>query len=268
MVPWRFLAQPSARLPNPSFAFVAGNSEEAKAALAELTARYGSADPVRAEVLVVLGGDGTMLRALHNNMGRAVRIFGMNCGTVGFLMNRYSVDGLAERLKNAQIVTLHPLEMRTKSADGSERVALAINEVSLLRQTAQTAKIGIFVDGVERIGELVCDGVILATPAGSTAYNLSVHGPILPIGSGTLALTPISSFRPRRWRGAVLPHRAKVRLTIHEDTRRPVSATADFNEIRDVVEVQVREDQSITLNLLFDPEHHLEERILREQFLA
>jgi NAD+ kinase len=227
----------------PTFAFVAAPSAEAQAALAELKSRYGEADPVHAEILVVLGGDGTMLETLHRHMGRQVSIFGMNCGTVGFLMNRYSTDDLVERLERAQLVTLHPLEMRAKTTDGSEQVRLAINEVSLLRELAQAAKITIQVDGVERITELICDGVMVATPAGSTAYNLSVHGPILP-------------------------RSAKVRFIIREPQRRPVSATADFAEVRDVQEVKIREDQSITLNLLFDPEHHLEERILREQFMA
>ena len=252
----------------PTFAFVAAPSAEAQAALAELKSRYGEADPVHAEILVVLGGDGTMLETLHRHMGRQVRIFGMNCGNVGFLMNRYSVDDLVERLERAQLVTLHPLEMRAKTTDGSEQVRLAINEVSLLRELAQAAKITIKIDDVERITELICDGVMVATPAGSTAYNLSVHGPILPIGSGALALTPISAFRPRRWRGAILPRTASVRFIIREPQRRPVSATADFAEVRDVAEVKIREDRAITLNLLFDPEHHLEERILREQFMA
>jgi NAD+ kinase len=252
----------------PTFAFVAAPTAEAQAALAELKSRYGEADPVHAEILVVLGGDGTMLETLHRHMGRAVRIFGMNCGTVGFLMNRYSADGLPERLERGLQVTLHPLEMRAKTVDGTEQVRLAINEVSLLRELAQAAKITIQVDGVERISELICDGIMVATPAGSTAYNLSVHGPILPIGSGALALTPISSFRPRRWRGAILPRTAKVRFIIREPQRRPVSATADFAEVRDISEVKISEDQSIQMNLLFDPEHHLEERILREQFMA
>ncbi|HEY4164579.1 MAG TPA: NAD kinase [Dongiaceae bacterium] len=252
----------------PTFAFVAAPSAEAQSALAELKSRYGEADPAYADTVVVLGGDGTMLETLHRHMGRAVRIFGMNCGTVGFLMNRYSTEDLLERLEKAQQVTLHPLEMRAKTLDGTEQVRLAINEVSLLREMAQAAKITIQVDGVERITELICDGIMVATPAGSTAYNLSVHGPILPIGSGALALTPISAFRPRRWRGAILPRSAKVRFVIREPQRRPVSATADFAEIRDVSEVKIREDQSIAMNLLFDPEHHLEERILREQFTA
>lgn len=251
-----------------SMAFVAAESPDAQAALADLTARYGRGDPQNAEIIVVLGGDGTMLRALHDTMNRPVRIFGMNCGTVGFLMNRYDPASLPERLARAQTVVLHPLQLTARTSDGSEHRLVAINEVSLLRETAQAAKITVEIDGRERMNELVCDGVIVATPAGSTAYNLSAHGPILPLAAGVLALTPISAFRPRRWRGAILPERAKLRFVIREPDRRPVSATADFNEVREVTEVTVRQDQSIALNLLFDPEHHLEERILQEQFQA
>lgn len=251
----------------PSIAFVAAESPDAQAALADLTARYGAGDE-NAEVIVVLGGDGTMLRALHDTMNRPVRIFGMNCGTVGFLMNRYDAAGLPERIARAEQVTLHPLLMIAKTSDGIEHKLVAINEVSLLRESAQAAKINLEIDGKERMSELVCDGVIVATPAGSTAYNLSAHGPILPLSSAVLALTPISPFRPRRWRGAILPQRAKLRFIIREPSRRPVSATADYNEVREVTEVIVRQDPSIALNLLFDPEHHLEERILQEQFQA
>lgn len=246
---------------------MAAESPDAQAALADLTARYGPGDP-SADNIVVLGGDGTMLRALHDTLNRPVRIFGMNCGTVGFLMNRYDPAGLPERVARAEQVTLHPLQMTAKSSDGIEHRLVAINEVSLLRESAQAAKLSLEIDGRERMPELVCDGVIVATPAGSTAYNLSAHGPILPLSSAVLALTPISAFRPRRWRGAILPQRAKLRFTIREPERRPVSATADFNEVRAVSEVTVCQDQSISLNLLFDPEHHLEERILQEQFQA
>ena len=252
---------------NPSIAFVAAESPDAQTALADLTARYGPGDP-NAEIIVVLGGDGTMLRALHDTLNRPVRIFGMNCGTVGFLMNRYDPASLIERVMRAEPVLLHPLEMVAKTSDGAEHRLVAINEVSLLRESAQAAKVNLEIDGRQRMSELVCDGIIVATPAGSTAYNLSAHGPILPLSSAVLALTPISPFRPRRWRGAILPQRAKLRFIIHEPDRRPVSATADFTEVRGVTEVTVRQDQSILLNLLFDPEHHLEERILQEQFQA
>jgi NAD+ kinase len=218
--------------------------------------------------LVVLGGDGVMLRTLHATIGRPVKVFGMNCGTVGFLMNRFDPDGLEQRLRDAHKVALHPLRMRAVSRSGACHEALAINDVSLLRETAQAAKIRICVDDKERMAELVCDGVLVATSAGSTAYNLSAHGPILPLGSEVLALTPISPFRPRRWRGAILPHSARVTLEILEADKRPVSATADFSEIRDVLEVNIVEDPSLHFELLFDPEHHLEERILQEQFLG
>jgi NAD+ kinase len=250
----------------PTFAFIAADTAEAKEAETRLIARYGKRDPQAAEVLVVLGGDGTMLQALHRTMGAPKPIFGMHCGTVGFLMNRFDVENLPARLAAAKHTDLHPLQMRTKCTGGGEEVALAINEVSMLRQTAQAAKIGIFIDGVERLPELICDGILMATPAGSTAYNLSAHGPILPIGAEVMALTPISAFRPRRWRGAILPHRAVVKFSIHEPEKRPVSATADFREIRDVREVTVMQDQSICLTLLFDPDQRLDERILREQF--
>jgi NAD+ kinase len=250
----------------PTFAFIAADSAEAREAEARLGARYGKRDPKDADLLVVLGGDGTMLRTLHNCMSRPKPIFGMHCGTVGFLMNRFDVEDLPARLAAAKKTELHPLKMRAKDRTGLAQEALSINEVSLLRQTAQAAKIGIFIDGVERLPELICDGVIMATPAGSTAYNLSAHGPILPLGAGVLALTPISAFRPRRWRGAILPQRAEVKFVIHEPEKRPVSATADFLEIRHVREVVVTQDESVNLTLLFDPEHHLDERILREQF--
>ena len=251
-----------------SFAFVAADSDDARIALAQLTRRYGGVAPDSAEIIVALGGDGFMLETLHRYLGSFKPIFGMNCGTVGFLMNRYDERNLSERLAKAHKERLHPLLMVAKTIRGKTVRAHAINEVSLLRQTRQAAKIGIRVDGVPRLSELICDGVLVATPAGSTAYNLSARGPILPLGSGVLALTPISAFRPRHWHGAILPHSAKVTFDIHEFEKRPASAVADFTEVRDVVEVQVREDRRITLNLLFDPEHNLEERILAEQFAA
>jgi NAD+ kinase len=247
-------------------AFVAAEGDVAQTALARLAKRYKNAAPGEAEVVVVLGGDGFMLQILHQLMGRNVPIFGMNRGSVGFLLNEYREEGLVERLRKAVRVTLHPLRMTATTVDGSKADAIAINEVSLLRQTRQTAKLAINVDGVERLPELTCDGVLVATPAGSTAYNLSAHGPIIPLGAGLLALTPISAFRPRRWRGALLPHRAKVRFEVLEADKRPVSATADHTEVRDVVAVEVCEDRNTSLTLLFDPEHNLEERVLKEQF--
>ena len=247
-------------------AFLAAEGDVAQAALARLAKRYKTGSPDDADIVVVLGGDGFMLQVLHQVMGRNVPIFGMNRGSVGFLLNEYREEGLVERLKAAVRVTLHPLRMTATTGDGRKAEAIAINEVSLLRQTRQTAKLAIKVDGVERLPELTCDGVLVATPAGSTAYNLSAHGPIIPLGAGLLALTPISAFRPRRWRGALLPHRARVRFDVLEADKRPVSATADHTEIRDVVAVDVCEDRSTSLTLLFDPEHNLEERVLKEQF--
>ncbi len=250
-----------------NLAFVAADTDEARAALARLQQRYGAAVPEKADAIVALGGDGFMLETLHRFLTRDVPIYGMNCGTVGFLMNSYEEEHLPERLANAAQVILFPLAMLARSVEGQVREALAINEVSLLRETRQAAKIRIRVDGVVRMSELICDGVLVATPAGSTAYNLSAHGPILPLGSGILALTPISAFRPRRWRGAILPHDAEVVFEVLDYLKRPVSAVADSTEVRDVIEVRVREDRSIKMRLLFDPEHNLEERILKEQFL-
>jgi len=250
----------------PRIAFVAGPTPDARAALARLRVRYPSVTLAQADVVVALGGDGLMLRTLHRLMNRGTPIFGMNRGTVGFLMNAYRETGLLQRLRNAQQVTLNPLIMQATTVRGRGVEARAINEVSLLRQTRQTAKIAISVDGKLRLDELACDGVLIATPAGSTAYNLSAHGPILPLGAGLLALTPISPFRPRRWRGAILPRTARVTFDVQEPKRRPVNAVADSTEVPDVAQVTVTEDSNHTLTLLFDPEHHLEERILKEQF--
>jgi len=247
--------------------FVAARTEEAQSALAELEARYTHVPPEEADVIVALGGDGLMLETLHTYKDRETPIYGMNRGTVGFLMNGYAPDDLRERLERADEVQLHPLRMRAERTDGTLHDALAINEVSLLRESRQAARIDVRIDGVTRLEELTCDGIIVATPAGSTAYNLSAHGPIIPIGAPLLALTPISPFRPRRWRGALLPHKARVTFDIREATKRPVSATADYTEVRDVRAVTVYADTSITTHLLFDPEHNLEERILKEQFL-
>ena len=250
----------------PAIAFLAADTEVARRALRRLGKRYPQVAPDKADIIVALGGDGMMLETLHRFMTKGTPIYGMNCGTVGFLMNKYSEANLPARLAAAQAVRLHPLTMTARTRSGKTVRARAINEVSLLREKAQTAKIRITVDGVMRMAELICDGVLLATSAGSTAYNLSAHGPILPLGSGVLALTPISAFRPRRWRGALLPHSAKVVMEILESAKRPVSAVADSTEVRDVREVSVHEDRAVSLKLLFDPEHNLEERILREQF--
>jgi NAD+ kinase len=217
-------------------------------------------------VIVAVGGDGTMLETLHRHMGRDVPIFGMNLGSIGFLMNHYDEEGLAERLAAARPTVVHPLAMAARRIGGDTHEALAINEVSLFRQTRQTAKIRIKIDGVVRLEELMADGVLVATPAGSTAYNLAVQGPIIPLGSPLLALTPIAGFRPSRWRGALLPHDAEVTFEVLEPEKRPVSAVADYTEVREVAEVHVREDRGVTLTLLFDPEHQLEERIIKEQF--
>ena len=249
-------------------AFVASNTSEAQSALTRLRTRYGSAPPEDAGVIVALGGDGFVLETLHRYIGKGAPIYGMNCGTVGFLMNRYDEEGLCERLDQAQEESLYPLRMTARSQDGQQHKALAINEVSLFRETRQAAKVQIVVDQVVRLEELVCDGILIATPAGSTAYNLSAHGPIVPIGARLLALTPISAFRPRRWRGALLPDKARIVLRVRESDKRPVSATADFTEVRDVIEVEVRSDRKKPLALLFDPEHNLEERIVKEQFVS
>ncbi len=255
-------------MPGPKIAFAAAQAPPAQEALARLSARYPHVPSAEAEAVVALGGDGFMLEMLHRFRERGLPIYGMHRGTVGFLMNEYREDGLLERLARAVPMRFHPLRMRTRSLDGGTGEAIAINEVSLLRETRLAAKIRIKVDGIVRLDELICDGVLVATPVGSTAYNLSAHGPILPMGSGVLALTPISAFRPRLWRGAIVPHAATVAFEVNEPRLRPVSAVADNTEIRDVTEVTVREDPAITLAILFDAEHSYEERILKEQFQA
>lgn len=247
-------------------AFVASPTEEAQTARVTLAARYGDTPLDEAEVIVALGGDGFMLRTLHRHMARALPVYGMKLGTVGFLMNQHGLDELPERLARAQPTVLRPLLMEVISESGSSATALAFNEVSLLRQTKQAAHVRVSLNGVAKLEELICDGILVSTPAGSTAYNLSAHGPILPLGSQLLALTPISPFRPRRWRGAILPAITEVKFEILDPYKRPVSATADSSEVRDVVEVVVRESRERTMTLLFDPEHGLEERILNEQF--
>jgi NAD+ kinase len=247
--------------------FRAAETREAQEALARLERRYDHVPPGQADVIVALGGDGFMLETLHTHIDRGALIYGMNLGTVGFLLNEFAEEGLLERIRTAVLAPLHPLRMRARLQDGGIQDGLAINEVSLFRETRQAASISIEIDGVVRMPELVCDGVLVATPAGSTAYNLSAHGPILPIGCKLLALTPISPFRPRRWRGALLPSTTRFVLRVLRPLKRPVSAVADYTEVRDVVEVTVWEDRGITLRLLFDAEHNLEERILKEQFV-
>ena len=254
-------------MPSDRIAFVAGPSAQAQGALRRLQKRYGDVEPDKAEVIVALGGDGLMLETLHRHLSRKLPIYGMNRGTVGFLLNAYDDRNLRDRLDVAQRVELHPLTMKARSVDGEVTDAIAINEVSLLRQTRQAAKLRIRIDGTVRLPELVCDGVIMATPAGSTAYNLSAHGPIIPLGADLLALTPISAFRPRRWRGALLPAGTRLRIEALDADKRPVSAVADYTEVRNIRSVVVQEDRKTTLTLLFDPEHNLEDRILNEQFI-
>jgi NAD+ kinase len=253
------------RFSKPTFA--ASTAPEAQAALRELTKLYGNAKG-EADVIVALGGDGLMLQTVHKSYKKGLPIFGMNCGSVGFLMNDYSPRDLLARLDIAEAQTIHPLRMKVKSVGGKSSTALAFNEVSMLRETRQAAKIRVTIDGRVRLDELICDGILLSTPAGSTAYNLSVHGPILPIDAALLALTPISAFRPRRWRGALLPRRANVLFEILEADKRPVSAVADHFEVRDVVEVRVSEEPEASASILFDPDRSLEERILAEQFVT
>jgi len=247
-------------------AFVAAPFDAAQQALADLCQRYPNVPPENADVIVALGGDGFVLQTLRRFVDSKKPVFGLNRGSVGFLMNDYNDSGLVDRLAKAHAVTLYPLLMIAKTADGETHESLAINEVSLLRETYQAAKLEIAIDGVTRMEELICDGALVSTPAGSTAYNLSAHGPIIPLSAEILALTPISAFRPRRWRGALLPHDADVVFRVREPAKRPVSATADDFEVRGVVEVMIREDRDRSFQLLFDPETNLEERILKEQF--
>ena len=247
--------------------FTASESEDAQAAKETLIARYGHVPAEEADVIVALGGDGFMLETMHSFMSSRTPIYGMNKGTIGFLLNKYEEANLIERLEAGQTTELHPLSMVAVDMHGQKVEALAINEVSLLRESRQTAKIQISIDGHVKVAELTCDGVLVATPAGSTAYNYSAHGPILPVNAGVLALTPISAFRPRRWRGAILPREARIELTVRVAAKRPVSAVADAVEVRDVSTVTIEEKRDITIRLLFDPEHNLEKRILDEQFM-
>jgi NAD+ kinase len=247
-------------------AFVASASSEAQAAFTQLTDLYGNCSADEADVVVALGGDGLMLQTLHQNMRSGKPIYGMHRGTVGFLMNEYSTEDLRARLEAAHESEIHPLLMRATDVHNQVHLHHAINEVALFRQTYQAARLRILIDERERMSELIADGVLVATPAGSTAYNLSAQGPILPINAALLALTPISAFRPRRWRGALLPNTAYVVIEVLEGEKRPVAAVADHDEVRDVRRVEVLSDKTIAMRMLFDPGHSLEERILREQF--
>ncbi|MBE2211356.1 MAG: NAD kinase [Xanthomonadaceae bacterium] len=255
-------------MPGSRIAFLASPADDAQDALRTLTDAHGQHAPAEADMLVALGGDGFMLQTLHRHGDLALPVYGMKLGTVGFLMNQYRVDGLMERLQAAEPAVLKPLEMTALTESGVRVNSLAYNEVSLLRQTRQAAHIAIDLNGENRLDELICDGVMAATPAGSTAYNFSAGGPILPLGANVMALTPIAPFRPRRWRGAVLKASTEVKFRVLDPYKRPVSATADSHEVRDVVEVTIRESGTHTVTLLFDPEHNLEERVLSEQFIA
>jgi len=246
--------------------FVGSDHAETPDAIRRLKDYYGQAELDSADVIVALGGDGFMLRVLHQMVDSGLPVYGMRMGRIGFLMNRYQDDNLLERLAQAKSVSLNPLRMQATCVDGTEHEALAINEVSLIRQSNQAAHLSLSINGSTKIDELVADGILVSTAAGSTAYNFSARGPILPLGTGALAVTPISPFRPRRWLGAVLPSAASIEIEILEPKARPVSATADYIEFRDVVRVDVIEDRDTVLKLMFDPDHSLEERILNEQF--
>jgi NAD+ kinase len=254
--------------PSPRIAFLSSPVDGARRSLETLAARHGQHAPEEADVLVALGGDGFMLQTLHRHGALGKPVYGMKHGGVGFLMNQHDEDALVERLHAAEPAVLRPLEMLAVSDSGASTGSLAYNEVSLLRQTRQAAHLSIELNGKPRLEELIADGVLVSTPAGSTAYNYSAHGPILPLGSSVIALTPIAPFRPRRWRGALLKADTEVRFRVLDPFKRPVSATADSHEVRDVVEVTIRESRERTVTLLFDPEHNLEERILSEQFVT
>ncbi|CAE7449202.1 nadK [Symbiodinium sp. KB8] len=245
---------------------IASNRPASQGAFKAIKEKYNLVSPADADVLVVLGGDGFMLRTLHERINRPTPIFGMNCGKIGFLLNEFNLDNLENRIRQAEQVILKPLEMKTENIHGKVEKTYAINEVSLYRHSSHAAHLKISVDNQERLSELVCDGVLVATPAGSTAYNLSANGPIIPIGSNIMALTPICAFRPRRWKGALLPHNAKVQIEVLDPERRPVAAVSDYLEFSKVKKVEIQEAQQIKLPLLFDPEHNLEKRIISEQF--
>ena len=246
--------------------FAASDRPEAQAACARLKALYGAA--TKPDVVVALGGDGFLLQTVHKYLNDGIPIFGMNRGSVGFLLNDFSEDNLLERILKSESTLISPLKMHAWSRDGSEHKALAFNEVSLLRQSHQGAKLRILIDGTVRLDELMCDGAMVATPAGSTAYNLSAHGPIIPLTAKALALTPISAFRPRRWRGAILPHTAQVRIEALEVDKRPISAAADSYDVRDVVRVEISEAETLKATLLFDAGNGYDERVLAEQFAS
>lgn len=249
------------------FHFCAADTPKAQEAKKDLLALYPGVTQEEADVIVALGGDGFVVHVLHDTLPLKKPVYGMNRGSVGFLLNDFKTRNLEERIKKAQVVKLNPLRMRVTTIHGEKKDADAINEVSLLRETRQAAKLRILIDGVVRLEELICDGIIAATPAGSTAYNLSAQGPIIPLESGLLALTPISAFRPRRWRGALLPHRAHIQIQVMEPDKRPVSAVADLTEIRDVETVDVWQNHDVSVSLLFDPEKNLSERMIKEQFM-
>lgn len=255
-------------LKTPLIAVASSDAPQAQIASQQLKDLYPFVPIDQADIIVALGGDGFMLETLHGTLEFNKPVYGMNCGSVGFLMNDYNPDRLLKRVSEAEKVHLHPLAMKAVTADGKGYSASAINEVSLLRETRQAAKIRILVDNVVRLEELICDGILISTAAGSSAYNLSAHGPVIPLGANILALTPISAFRPRRWRGALLPHSAHVTFEILEADKRPVIAAADYTEVRDVIKIDITEDKDLTLTLLFDPEHNLEKRIINEQFLS
>lgn len=252
---------------DPKITFMASDAEVAQTAWRHLSKQYGNLPPQEADIVVALGGDGFMLQTLQHVQPMGKPVYGMNCGTVGFLMNEYHEPGLLERLAEAEQEVIHPLKMRSISPEGKVTEAWAINEVSLLRAGPQAAKLRISIDGKVRMEELVCDGALLSTPAGSTAYNYSAHGPILPIGSDVLALTAMSAFRPRRWRGALLPTDAKVRFDVLQPSKRPVMADADSRTAGVVISVEIESDPSVSHSILFDPGHGLEERLIREQFV-
>lgn len=247
-------------------AFLASDTPVAQEAAVRLVKAYGEAPVESSDVVVALGGDGHMLQTMHRMVSTGIPVYGMNRGTVGFLMNDFTEADLLEKLEAAELTTVRPLRMDATTADGKSHSAIAFNEVSVLRQRHQAAKIAISIDGKPRLEELICDGLLVATPVGSTAYNLSAHGPILPVGSPLLALTPISAFRPRRWRGAIVPHSAKIVLSMLEAEKRPVAAVADQLEVRNVTSVEIAEDTTQSVKMLFDPGHSLAERVLNEQF--
>jgi NAD+ kinase len=266
---WPSHSQQASAMPRPvsTIAIVASSADDAQAARAELAGRYPTVPPEEAQVIVALGGDGFVLQTLHSTMNTGKMVYGMNRGSVGFLMNRYAVEGLDERIALAVENSIRPLKMQTVDDAGNRSVAYAINEVSLFRQSYQAAKLRVVIDGHERLPELICDGLLLSTPAGSTAYNFSAHGPILPLEAPLLALTPVSAFRPRRWRGALLPDHVKVEIFVLELAKRPVNAVADNTEIKSVREVTITQSVGRTAILLSDPDHSWSDRILAEQFI-